>query len=82
MAGARFRTGIYWKRIYLDNKYMSGQLVLDNMQLEHFKRMAPHTGMMDLRKPFTMSGHAKQPEPILHTINHRLAYCEQNAIEK
>ena len=35
---------------------MSGQLVLDNMQLEHFKRMAPHTGMMDLRKPFTMSG--------------------------
>lgn len=61
---------------------MSGQAILDNHQLSFFKRLAPHTGMMDLSRPFSISGHAKQPEPMLHTINKRLVYCEQNAIEK
>lgn len=62
-----------------DGDYMTGMVIPDNHLLEHFNRMAPHTGMMDLSKPFTVSNHARQPEPILHTINQRLLWCEDNA---
>lgn len=65
-----------------DGDYMTGMCILDNHLLEHFKRMEPHTGLMDLSKPFTVSNHARQPEPILHTLNQRLLWCEDHAVEK
>lgn len=65
-----------------DGDYMTGMCILDNHLLEHFNRMAPHTGLMDLSRPFTVSNHARQPEPILHTINQRLLWCEDHAVEK
>lgn len=65
-----------------DGDYQTGMCILDNHLLEHFKRMAPHTGMMDLTKPFTVSDHGQQPEPILHTINQRLLWCEDHAVTK
>lgn len=65
-----------------DGDYMSGQILLDNRFVEFFKRMEPHTGLMSLDKPFRVSNHAKQPEPVLHTLNHRIRLCDQRAIER
>lgn len=65
-----------------DGDYMTGMAILDNHFLEHFKRMEPHTGLMDLSKPFTVSNHSRQPEPILHTLNQRLLWCEDHGVKK
>lgn len=59
---------------------MSGQLALDNQMAEAYERLAPHTGLMDLRRPFWVSDHAMTPAPVLSTINRRLEYCDDNAV--
>ena len=69
-------------KVTFDGDYMSGWAILDNHFSKHFERMAPHTGIMDLTKPFTVGNHARQPEPILHTINHRLLWCKDNAVTR
>lgn len=55
-----------------DGDYMTGQLCLDNSTTRAFDRMAPHTGIMDLKRPFRVGNHASIPAPVLSTINARL----------
>lgn len=61
-----------------DGDYMTGMAIIDNHFLGHMERMEPHTGLMDLSKPFRVSNHGRMPEPILSTINQRLLWCEDN----
>lgn len=55
-----------------DGDYMSGQLLLDNKTARAYSRHAPHTGIMDLKRPFRVSNHASIPAPALSTINAKL----------
>lgn len=55
-----------------DGDYMTGQLCLDNHTAAAFDRMAPYTGIMDLKRPFRVGNHASIPAPVLSTINARL----------
>lgn len=63
-----------------DGDYMSGQLALDNEMAEAYERLAPHTGLMDLRRPYQVSDHAMTPAPVLSTINRRLEFCDDHAV--
>lgn len=51
---------------------MTGQLPLDNWTARAFERMAPYTGIMDLRRSYRVSDHGAIPAPALSTINARL----------
>lgn len=64
-----------------DGDYMTGQLALDNEIAAAFDRLAPYTGIMDLRRPFRVSDHAQIPAPVMSTINHRIEIADLEAVE-
>ena len=59
---------------------MTGQLALDNWTARAYDRMAPSTGIMDLRIPFRVSNHAAIPAPVLSTINARLEEGDDESV--
>lgn len=53
-----------------DGDALNGQPSLDNKTAEWLKRHDPHTGVMDLNRPFRVSRHIAHPTPFLATLNH------------
>jgi len=48
---------------------LNGQLLLDNKTTDAMERLAPHTGVMDLNRPFRVSRNIAHPTPTLSTTN-------------
>lgn len=63
-----------------DGDYMTGQLALDNWTARAYERLAPYTGIMDLRTPFRVGDHAAIPTPVLSTINSRLEEGDDESV--
>jgi hypothetical protein len=62
-------------RIILDNRAdydgdeMNLTLILDKHTRTKMERLAPYLGVMDLKRPWTISGNIKLPAPVITTIN-------------
>lgn len=53
---------------FKDGDELSGTIILDEKQLEYFKRLSPHLYALDTGKPRRASGNLKLPAPAMSTI--------------
>lgn len=52
-----------------DGDALNGILVLDRKMYEHLSRLAPHLGVLDIKKPRTLSKNIILPAPVITTIS-------------
>ena len=62
-----------------DGDAFSGTLTLDNYWAKYSKRLDPHTGVMDMNKPFQVARNLSLTVPMLSTMNNWLRYEEAEA---
>ena len=51
---------------------LNGLIILDDEMYQKLRRLEPHTGVLDLEKPRTVSSNLKLPAPVLGTIGNWL----------
>lgn len=52
-----------------DGDALNGMVILDERMYHILQAMAPHHGVLDLKKPRTLSGNIKIPAPVVNTIS-------------
>lgn len=52
-----------------DGDALNGMLILDNDMYQKLQRLAPHHGVLDLKKPRTLSNNIQIPAPVISTIS-------------
>lgn len=55
-----------------DGDAFSGTLTLDQYWAQYSRRLDPHTGVMDMNRPFQVARNLSLTVPMLSTMNHWL----------
>lgn len=59
-------------KVTFDGDELNMLLILDKAMHDNLSRLAPHTGALDLERPYAVSGNLKIPAPVISTIGNWL----------